>query len=187
MSAGRKSTVVLLNGAGSAGKSSIARAIQAIASRPFLHVQLDDFIGMMPPDSFGRADGLTFEAVDVEGHRVAEILTGPMAQAVFSGMRRAIAALADAGNDLIVDEVMWGDEFEDYRSLLAAHDLKAVAVRAPLEVLEQRERDRGDRFIGLARWQFDRVHAGVVYDLEVETGGASPDACARAIVQAFRL
>ncbi|HEY1415468.1 MAG TPA: hypothetical protein VGF42_06245 [Caulobacteraceae bacterium] len=31
-----------------------------------------------------------------------------MGKAVFRGMRRAIAALADAGNDLIVDDVIWG-------------------------------------------------------------------------------
>ncbi|MDE1996547.1 MAG: chloramphenicol phosphotransferase, partial [Rhizobiaceae bacterium] len=33
--------ILLLNGVGSAGKSSIARALQAIAAEPFLHVQMD--------------------------------------------------------------------------------------------------------------------------------------------------
>ncbi|MGH6929884.1 MAG: phosphotransferase-like protein, partial [Dongiaceae bacterium] len=32
--------IVLLNGAGSVGKSSIARALQTIATEPFLHVQM---------------------------------------------------------------------------------------------------------------------------------------------------
>ncbi|MES0110599.1 hypothetical protein NKK46_13045 [Mesorhizobium sp. M0013] len=41
--------IVLLNGVGSAGKSSIARALQTIATEPFLHVQMDAFIDMLPP------------------------------------------------------------------------------------------------------------------------------------------
>ena len=46
---GGPARVVLLNGAGSAGKSSIARALQAIAGRPLLHVQMDAFFDMLPP------------------------------------------------------------------------------------------------------------------------------------------
>ncbi|MGN6146630.1 MAG: phosphotransferase-like protein, partial [Mesorhizobium sp.] len=34
-------TILLLNGVGSAGKGSIARALQAITREPFLHVQMD--------------------------------------------------------------------------------------------------------------------------------------------------
>ncbi|GHD58475.1 hypothetical protein GCM10017083_41490 [Thalassobaculum fulvum] len=40
--------IVLLNGAGSAGKSSIARALQAIAATPLLHMQMDAFLEMLP-------------------------------------------------------------------------------------------------------------------------------------------
>ncbi|MFZ3005690.1 MAG: hypothetical protein WA047_05905, partial [Phenylobacterium sp.] len=39
-------------------------------------------------------------------------------------------------------------------------ETRFVGLLAPLEVLEAREVARGDRQIGLARWQFDRVHAG---------------------------
>jgi chloramphenicol 3-O phosphotransferase len=49
-----------------------------------------------------------------------------------------------------------------------------VGLFAPLEVLEARERERGDRELGLARWQYDRVHQGVVYDLELDTAVATP-------------
>lgn len=40
--------IILLNGAGSSGKSSIARQFQKIAGKPFLHVQMDDFCAMLP-------------------------------------------------------------------------------------------------------------------------------------------
>ena len=89
---------------------------------------------------------------------------------------------------IVVDEVLWDPEaMADYRRRLASCDFHAVGLRAPLEVIEQRERQRGDRTIGLARWQYDKVHGGMVYDLELDTSVASPDELAATIKQAFGL
>jgi chloramphenicol 3-O phosphotransferase len=57
----------------------------------------------------------------------------------------------------------------------------------PLDVLEERERKRGDRDIGLARWLYDRVHQGIRYDLEIDTSFADPAKCAQQIRAAFGL
>jgi chloramphenicol 3-O phosphotransferase len=43
-----------------------------------------------------------------------------------------------------------------------------------LHVLERRERERGDREIGLARWQFERIHFGGDYDLTIDASAATP-------------
>jgi chloramphenicol 3-O phosphotransferase len=46
------SHIIILNGVGSAGKSSIARALQDIAMQPYLHVPMDAFLDMLPkPDA----------------------------------------------------------------------------------------------------------------------------------------
>jgi len=50
--------IVLLNGVGSAGKSSIAKALQAITVEPFLHVQMDAFLKMLPEPLQEHAPGL---------------------------------------------------------------------------------------------------------------------------------
>jgi chloramphenicol 3-O phosphotransferase len=180
--------IILLNGVGSAGKSSIAKALQAITERPFLHVAMDAFLDMLPRAYFGHPDGLTFETVlDAEGRPSVVITSGPVMQRLMQGMRGAVAALAEAGNDLIVDEVLLGDEIADYRARLASFRLMVVGVHAPLEVLQAREQARGDRTIGLARGQYGRVHEGVAYDLELDTSEASPAECAERIKAAFGL
>lgn len=180
--------IILLNGVGSAGKTSIARALQGIVGECFLHVALDAFLEMLPASRFGHPDGYMFETVEQDGKPAVVIHTGPDFQRAMRGMRRAMAALAAAGNNLIVDEVLLGGhEWEDYRAVLAPFQVFLVGVMAPLDVLEARERARGDRDIGLARWQFDRVHRGLRYDLEVDTSTASPLACAEAIKAAFGL
>jgi chloramphenicol 3-O phosphotransferase len=96
--------------------------------------------------------------------------------------------MAGQGNNLIVDEVMIEPQTaREYRHLLRDCDLHLVGLVAPLDVLEARERARGDREIGLARWQFGRVHRDIAYDLEVDTVTAEPAECARLICAAFGL
>jgi chloramphenicol 3-O phosphotransferase len=177
--------IIILNGVGSVGKSSTAKALQEIAETPFLHVQMDAFLDMLPAAMFGHPDGLVFETLEEDGRPSVAIRTGPVMDQAMRGMRRAIAALAEAGNNLIVDDVMLGDEQRDYRALLAAYETRFVGLFAPLDVLEARELARGDRTIGLARWQHLRVHAGQAYDLEIDTATASPMDCAQRIKAAF--
>jgi chloramphenicol 3-O phosphotransferase len=184
---GQSARIVLLNGVGSAGKGSIARALQTIATDPFLHVEMDAFLRMMPEASFGHPDGITFETVHEGGKSLVVIRTGPAATRVFRGMRHAIAAMAAQGNNLIVDDVVMGDGMAEYATLLAGFEVFRVGVFAPLAVLETRELQRGDRMIGLARWQYGRVHQGVTYDLELDTSGATPMECAALIQRKFRL
>lgn len=180
-------TILILNGVGSAGKSSIARALQEIASEPFLHVAMDTFLDMMPPAYFDHPDGLIFETVTEDGHPSVAIRTGEVVERTLAGMRRAAAALAEAGNNLIIDEVLLGsgEARDDYLHLLASHHLRWIGVHAPLDVLEARERGRQDRLPGLARWQFGRVHAGMIYDFEIDTATATPQQAARAIAERF--
>jgi chloramphenicol 3-O phosphotransferase len=182
------SRIVLLNGVGSSGKSAIAKALQQIASAPFLHVQMDAFIDMLPARGFNQPDGITFETTQLDGTPAVIIHTGPVAARALRGMRHAIAAMAEQGNNLIVDDVLLGeDKAAEYAQLLRPFEVFVVGVFAPLDVLEARERQRGDRLIGLARWQYDRVHRGMNYDLEVDTASASAMACAELIKQRLRL
>jgi len=183
----RRTRIVILNGVGSAGKGSIARELQMITSVPFLHVEMDAFIDMLPEAYFAHPDGMVFETIAQDGKPAVAITTGSVGERLLRGMRRAVAALAAAGNDLIVDEVMLDGELDDYRELLKDFDLSVVGIFASLDVLEARERQRGDRMIGLARWQYDRVHKGRAYDFTIDTTGTTPRECAAAIKEALRL
>lgn len=183
----RIARIVLLNGVGSAGKSSIAKALQAVAADPFLHVPMDAFLDMLPDAYHDHPEGFLYETPPESGTPLTVIRAGPVAARALRGMRRAIAAMAAEGNDLIVDDVLLGPAWSEYSTLLEPYRVFLVGVRAPLDVLEARERLRGDRAIGLARWQFDLVHDGMTYDLELDTSQASAMDCARRIKQAFGL
>lgn len=180
--------VIILNGVGSVGKSSVAWALQTITDTPFLHVAMDAFIDMLPKRLFGHPDGLIFETVQDRGNPSTIIRSGAAVERAMRGMRHAVVGMAAQGNNLIVDEVMiGGDKEREYRALLSRFDVRFVGLLAPLEVIEARERARGDRVIGLARWQYDRVHRDVTYDLEIETALATPLEIAHQIRDAFNL
>jgi chloramphenicol 3-O phosphotransferase len=179
--------IVLLNGVGSAGKSSIARALQTITAEPFLHVQMDAFLDMLPEALQNHADGFSFETMLDDGKPSVVIRSGPVGARIMRGMRHAIAAMARQGNNLIVDDVVFNDEMAEYHELLSGFDLHLVGVMAPLAVLEAREATRADRLPGLARWQYHRVHKGIDYDLEVDTSQLTPLECARRIQEKFGL
>ncbi len=180
--------VIILNGVGSVGKTSTARALQEITAKPFLHVSMDVFAEMLPERMFGHPDGMIFETVQEQGMPSVVIKVGPIMSRTMRGMRHAIAALAAQGNDLVVDDVMMAKaEADEYRTLLKHTELRFVGLFAPLAVLEVRERARGDRQLGLSRWQLDRVHRGQTYDLEIETSDSTPMQNAQRICAAFGL
>lgn len=179
--------IVLLNGVGSVGKGSVAKALQNIARGWFLHVAMDLFLDMLPECYFGDPDGMEFKERAQDGHPAIEIHTGPVVERALAGMRRAVAALAAAGNELIVDDVYTAREAADYEALLAPYRVHRVGLFAPIEVLEARERARGDRVIGLARGQHATLHEGLSYDLELDTSRLTAKECAERIRDKFGL
>jgi chloramphenicol 3-O phosphotransferase len=94
--------VIYLNGTSSAGKSSIARALQSRLDELYLHVQLDVFMQMVPLHGWERAGGMLMTSLP-DQRLQADF--GPVCQPLFSGFHRSLAALASANNHLIVDDV----------------------------------------------------------------------------------
>ena len=179
--------IIVFNGAGSSGKSSTARALQEIASVPLLHFKMDGFLDMLPDKLFNHPDGLTFAPGEADGHKVVTIDVGVVCQKLLTGMRHAVKAMAECGNSLIVDDVVLRNERKEYMEILKDFDLRFVRFNAPLGILEDREKQRGDREIGLARGQFETIRRGDGYDLEVDTSTETPAQVAQRIRDAFFL
>jgi chloramphenicol 3-O phosphotransferase len=51
-----------------------------------------------------------------------------------------------------------------------------------LDELQRREQVRGNRYVGTAARQFDRVHRYGIYDVEVDTSCASAEASAEQVM-----
>jgi chloramphenicol 3-O phosphotransferase len=164
-SAGR---IILLNGASSSGKSSIGRALLPLLPDPWFFIPVDA-IGEMRSTVHTRLLG------------DAEI--DDMLRRTRLGYHRAVAALASAGNHVIMDYPLserW--RLTELLTTLAGYDVTLVEVRCSADELDRRERERGDRPVGLARSQ-TTVYAHGDCDIAVDTTSTGPDECARLIVQ----
>ncbi len=90
----------------------------------------------------------------------------------FEGFQRTIPALAIAGNNVIVEHIIETEEWmERVLRWCDGIDVFFVGLHCPLDILEERERLRGDRRIGDAKSDFETTHKLCTYDLELH----SPD------------
>lgn len=175
--------IIFLNGCTSAGKTSIARALQARAGRPWLHFGIDDGFRLLPARWHDHPDGFFF---DRDRRGLVRLNYGDIGRRTLGAYRRAAVAMTNAGVDLIVDEVVLEAAFaDDWADLLRSADVFAVAVHCALPELERREVARGDRCLGQARGQFDIVHQLLEYDFTVDTTSATPEDAAGTIEAAW--
>ena len=179
MASGR---VILLNGVSSAGKTTLANAIQSLAPKPMLRVSLDDFIAMLPDGAETQRTWFPVREVCVAGEPLPRIDIGPDGAKLLSAMRRFVAQLSAAGLPTVVDDVCEAAQIAGYRALLGSSDLLVIKVTAPLVELERRERARGNRLVGTSREQAARLHDGIAYDGEIDTGELSPNQAAETIL-----
>lgn len=172
--------IIYLNGPSSSGKTTLAKALQQAFDTPFLHIGIDKIIGWMPEkvnDWTGGEAVLGYswkESYDETGNPIQELQIGPYAKKIGKTFQEVVLALARMGHHLIVDDISFGKEEVDiWKEALKGFSVLWVGVNAPLSVLEEREKARGNRITGSARGQFKKVHAGIVYDLEIDTHHAT--------------
>jgi chloramphenicol 3-O phosphotransferase len=158
----------------------LATALQESLLEPFLHLSIDKLIDFMPANinnwTGGPAPlGFSWEAaIDPTGHPVHQIKAGPFAKRITRTLKDIARLFLSQDYNLIIDDVAFGvEEVKEWKNFLKSYPVLYVGVTAPLEILEQREKERGDRFHGGARDQYFKVHENVTYDLEIDTNAFS--------------
>lgn len=152
----RAGAIILLNGASSSGKSTLARMLQSRLDLPFWHVSIDHL---------RDADVLPLDRI-----RQGDFEWQAMRPAFFEGFHRSLEAYARAGNHLIVEHIVETDEWmRRLVALLGAYDVFFVGLHCPVDELERREIARGNRPLGDARRDFDAIHRHARYDLEIDS------------------
>ncbi|MBS4175078.1 AAA family ATPase [Bacillus sp. FJAT-49736] len=160
----KKGNIIFLNGTSSAGKTSLTRKLQETFAEPYFHISIDTYEGMVP-----------------EKHLDSDFwkYLGQSA----SAMHHSIKLFSDLGLNVIVDTVILDipEEKEwlpECVSLLHEYPVVFVGVHCPIHELERREKERGDRDIGQAKWQLERIHGHKIYDIEINTFESSIEDCA---------
>jgi len=170
--------VIVLNGGSSSGKTSIARALQEILPGQWLTFGVDVLAEALPGRGEDPRSGLVLEPDGT-------VTVRPAFRAIQDIWYRGLAAMARHGAFLILDEVLLtgGAGQQRLRAMLDGLDVLWAGVHCDPLVASGREAARPDRVQGMAMRQAVTVHAGVAYDVEVDTTECSAAACARRIAE----
>jgi chloramphenicol 3-O phosphotransferase len=185
--------LIAITGPAAAGKSTVARAVQAALARRgelWLVLELDlfgrglsrDWVAMGPHRGAHAERGFVY-ARAADGSIALEL--GPDGRRVLAAFHRSVAAAARSGIGVVCETIVY--DAEDWRDWCDALEGVAscwVRLGAPLATLEDRERaDRTRVFQGLARGMSARPQVGR-FDVEADTASERPEAIAELVLAA---
>lgn len=171
-----KGKIIFLNGVSSAGKTTLAQALQNIAAEPYYYISQDTFCDMWPGKHW-------------------ELDPEKMFNHTMSLMYKTIKIFSDSGNNVVVDHVLLNNDrlkslnkegtLQDCVETLYGYPVLFVHVICPLDELRRREKERGDRDIGNAESQLEYIDPQDTYDVTVDTHESKIDECAGHILRLF--
>ena len=171
----KQGIVVLMNGTSSSGKTSISIELLNQKEILFHHLSVDDFIKDFFKSKFSDIEPTR----EVDDQVVAQIMFDPLISLYYS----TIKLFSEMGLNVIVDTVIENDKwFNECLDVFSDQPILFVGVICSKEELIRREQTRGDRKIGLAASQFNKVYSIDEYDLEVNTEELKPIECAEKIL-----
>lgn len=159
--------IILLNGPSSSGKSTLAgtlqRWIKEQEKKDYAIASIDDFLKMTAEDVIYEEDVF----------------------AISSRLSENVAGLLRQKDGVIIDHVITSGRI--YAQLMAwfgPESIVLIRVTCPVEVLRQREMERGNRCPGSAEASAQYLFPQEGYQLTVDTHMLTPDECASRIVDA---
>lgn len=165
----RQGRVILLNGASSAGKSTLARTLQRLMKEDAMIFSMDDYLAM----SRGRHEN-ALDAVRETGLPFIE------------SFHVAIAEAARKGALVIVDHVIGESSFwvQDLMNRLNGIPCALIRVDCRRDILLERERNRTDRTPdpAHAERQHGSIHRHFPHDFSIDTSETAPRKCAMELI-----
>ena len=157
--------VLFLQGPSSAGKSTLAAALQVSLEECWWILEADDITRMQPTSERNGWWEPTHEERPHPSWDPDLRLTRWLA-----GYFQCLATIAKTGSNVIaVGGWLQTSWLLDLAETLEGIEALCVGVYCPLEELERREIARGDRKSGYARSHYDLVHMHAPYDVEIDT------------------
>ena len=164
-------TAIILNGASSAGKSSIARELVPLLGKDTISTGFDDVLLRSRAAKKGLLQRFLRQRDPNERINV------------FRQLHAEVLHHLEQGKHVVVDtSIMESAAVEDLAKKLASHRAYFIGVKPPLSVSERWEKESGDRPIGQARKHYDLVHRYGEYDLVLDTSKMTPAEAAQLIV-----
>lgn len=162
----QRGKIIFLNGVSSSGKTTLAKTLQARLPEPYYWLSVDTFMDMTPEKHMSNDDDEVIKTI--------------------SAMYRTIKTFSDMGLNTVVDDVFSVSQelLDECVEILHEYPVLFVHVTCPLEELQRREKERGDRTIGQAEEQLSvLLPLDNTYDVTVDTHNDAKEKCADKIIE----
>jgi chloramphenicol 3-O phosphotransferase len=183
--------VIILVGGSSAGKTSLAKALQDQLDETYVLMGIDMFWLSLPPKQLDldrvEPQYYSWKMEKRDDKDVFRVIPGPLLDELMNGRYYAIQAFLDRGFNVIADEVLWKPEwYAECRKALSNYDVTFVHVYCSDEEGARREAARGDRHAGWNRGSayYSKLNCPS-FDLEIDTTSNTPDECATKLKKAL--
>jgi chloramphenicol 3-O-phosphotransferase len=173
----KKGKIVFLNGVSSSGKTTLALALQEKSDDPCFIIAQDIFRKMW-------------------GRKYNEDSADNIYNTTMSLMYKTIKLFADEGKNVIVDHLIFSDDFlasyngegtlKDVVNILSNYPVLFIHVTCSVEELRRREKARGDRKIGHAESQLEYLSPKDNYDLTIDTQATTTDEAVEMIIKSLK-
>ncbi len=163
-----KKQVILLNGPSSSGKSTLAKALQALIeermNENYAIVSIDDYLKFATDEAIYEDDVFA--------------ISGTMCEKVLQ--------VLEYSPGVIIDHVITSERiFRQLTAKLGQHRILFVHVTCPLKVLQKREQERKNRCLGSAEASTAYLFPKDGYDVTVDSHRMSPTECSGSIYDAL--
>lgn len=163
-----KGRIIFLNGVTSAGKTSIAEALQS-QEKIFFYVVANDLFQEMVGENYLRTDYWKY---------LSEVIIM---------MYHTAKLYSDMGKNVLIDGILVEREeikphYHQLLEILKDNPLDIVEVYCPLDICRQRNIIRGDRYETQSQEQFALMAENIRYSTKVDTSVYSPGECAEMII-----
>lgn len=186
--------IIFLNGTSSSGKTSIVKEIVKRYSTPLLEVSVDNLFNIIPNDLMGDDPFIHYgnppmitepNSHNMPKNKFIDLMN--LFPKYISGYHQSIDAFYSAGCNIIVDHVLQHEDwYKECIQLFKHKRAYFIGIHCPLHVINQREKKRGDRPIGMAEYQFNTIHGKNIYDYSIDTSVYTPEECAENILSYIR-
>lgn len=180
--------LIVIDGPSSAGKTTLVRELQSRWDGPLLDAGLDRFLWMLPSRYFAPDAWRQIYRYEPREGSIERIVTGDLGRQLLHAMHTAWKPMIETGLDVVADHVVL-DQWTATDLVRATAGLQPlmVALTCPSDILEARERDRGDRTIGQAAVQAAMLHRHLEYDIRLDSAELVPASLAARVIQSSRM